>query len=191
MLKLHKPESAAFSFYVAASDRDVLAKVTDLMRRKGYVGMVDTAGRVHYLVDGRRNQSLATNSIDHIVSLREQTKPDLYVDAIVAEKRIEELLVELNIPTHLRGFAYLKFILLWLLENEGFIKPISKTVYPALAKHFKISNNKIDRVIRYATQFGPCADMSNAKAIIFMFQRLSGSIRAQLNEKDKSCKIDA
>ena len=42
------------AFYVAANDRDMLGKINQLLARNGCVGFTDTAGRVHYLIDGRR-----------------------------------------------------------------------------------------------------------------------------------------
>ena len=53
-------------FFIIANDKDLLAKITNLMSRKGYVGVVDTAGRVHYLLDGRNNPYRLTECISNI-----------------------------------------------------------------------------------------------------------------------------
>ena len=55
--------SDKLGFYIAASDQEILAQVNRLMTRSGYVGIMDTAGRLQYLVDGRRGSPYAARRI--------------------------------------------------------------------------------------------------------------------------------
>lgn len=41
-------------FFIAASDFDLLDHVSRMIKRQGMVGMMDTAGRMQYLVDGAK-----------------------------------------------------------------------------------------------------------------------------------------
>lgn len=50
--------NSKLSFYIAASDQDLLTQVSRMMDRQGLVGLMDTAGRVHYVVDGRKGSPL-------------------------------------------------------------------------------------------------------------------------------------
>ena len=57
------PAPDELAFFIAANDRDVLGQINHLMASHGYVGVMDTAGRLHYLVDGRRGTPYASRRI--------------------------------------------------------------------------------------------------------------------------------
>lgn len=166
-------------FYIAASDRDLLAKVTDLMKRKGgMIGVVDTAGRVHFLVDGRSNLYQATENImsvaDRIESF-DARRPAHTPEQI--DRAVNAVLHAFGIPESLRGCLYLRFILTRLAEQPELVTPVSKTLYPDIARLYGVKIHQIDRVIRYATQQAGRAE-SNCKLIAAMNRQLQTELEA-------------
>jgi hypothetical protein len=50
-------------FYVVCSDRMILDSINSLMKNRGYIGISDTAGRLHYMVDARSGIRAAVNQL--------------------------------------------------------------------------------------------------------------------------------
>ena len=50
-------------FYLVASNRELLNHVETLMNRKGVFGVLDSSGRVHYLIDARKGSPLAARNV--------------------------------------------------------------------------------------------------------------------------------
>lgn len=167
-------------FYIAASDRDLLAKVTDLLKRKGgMVGVVDTAGRVHFLVDGRSNLYRATENImsvaDQIESF-DARRPEHTPEQI--DRAVNAVLQAFGIPESLKGCLYLRYILTRLAKQPELVTPVSKTLYPDVARLYAVKVHQIDRVIRYATQQAGRAE-SNCKLIAAMNRQLQETLERE------------
>lgn len=180
----HNKQGHQAGFYVVASDKDLLAKVTGLLKRRGYLGVVDTSGKVNYLIDGRKNTYQAAHRITELATVLEDNINSYTHSDETVYQIIEELLTEFAIPKNLKGYHYLKNIL-WLLSAEPLkLKPASKYVYPETAKRFGVSENQIDRVIRYATR---CAGirMSNGRLLVLLNERLQKRLQEEQRKDPK------
>lgn len=138
-------------FYVAVSDADLLSQIDRLMQRNGCVGVMDTAGRIHYVVDGRRGMPYASRRILEAAGrlLRDRiSETDPLQERL--NRHVDRLLQEHRIRPELKGYRYLRFLLLMIGMDETKLRPISKTLYPELARHFQVKIPQIERDIRYA-----------------------------------------
>lgn len=139
------------SFYVAADDQDLLHKVSSLMRRQGLVGVVDTAGRVHYLVDGKKGAPYAFRRIieksGQIVIDNTEKIQSLQSRLPMA---VNLVLTKYKIKPELKGYRYLRFLLLAAGLDESKLRPISKTLYPETAEHYRVKVSQVERDIRYS-----------------------------------------
>lgn len=57
MEELRRPKDE-FGFYLVASNRELLNHVEKLMNRQGLFGVMDSSGRVHYLIDARKGSPM-------------------------------------------------------------------------------------------------------------------------------------
>lgn len=143
----------AINFYVAASDRDILSKVSDILRGQGYVGIADTSGEIHYIVDGRKNLYASVHHMQRIAEASQSYGMDAVdIDETLLRETIEAVLYRHRIPQNLKGYQLLRYILLIAAKDETIIRPISKVLYPKTAEHFSLTINQVDRIIRYATK---------------------------------------
>jgi len=140
-------------FYIAASDQDMLCQINRIMSRSGYVGIMDTAGRLHYLVDGRRGSPFASRRIIETTGriMREQLDAGDPLRANLT-RYIDPVLSRHNIRPELKGYQYMRYLLLAVGLDETQLHPISKTLYPAVASHYQVNIAQIERDIRYALQ---------------------------------------
>ncbi len=138
-------------FFIAANDHDLLGQVNKLLARHGYVGVMDTAGRLHYLIDGRLGTPLASR---RILEATGRVLLDKYGEGENLQKLVngfvDQVLLDNGVRPELKGYRYLRATLIYIGLDDTRIKPISKRIYPVIASHFKVSPSQIERDIRYA-----------------------------------------
>lgn len=150
---VNQDQAQAISFYVAASDRAVLAKVSDILRGQGYIGIADTSGQIRYIVDGRSNLYSSAHQIRKIAEASMIDKGlGRDTDEELLRQSVEAVLHRKRIPKNLKGYQLLRFILILAAKDETILRPVNKILYPRTAEHFKISCHQVDRIIRYATK---------------------------------------
>ncbi|MDD2578745.1 MAG: hypothetical protein EOM13_00620 [Clostridia bacterium] len=145
--------NSKLSFYIAASDQDLLTQVSRMMDRQGLVGLMDTAGRVHYVVDGRKGSPFACRRIMDTAALFVQDEGsvrDQLISALLPV--IRAMLGRYRISPELKGYRYLRHLLLLAGQDESLLRPISKTLYPLISGKYNVSISQVERDIRYALQ---------------------------------------
>ncbi len=68
------------------------------------------------------------------------------------EAVITDLLHQLGIPSHIRGYQYIKEGILLVYSNTSGISYITKDVYPVIAKKFDTTPTRVERAIRHAIE---------------------------------------
>ncbi len=155
-------------FFIAASDYDLLSHVSRLIKRQGLVGMMDTAGRMQYLVDGRRGTPLAAR---RILDTTQRLVRDMVMDPDELRPlrvlAVDEVLRRWQLTPRLKGYRYLRYILVVAAGNDRILRPVSKNLYPLVAEEFKVPFSQIERDIRYClkTRNSPEPPISNTSAI--------------------------
>ena len=173
-------------FYIASSDQDILSQVSRLMSRSGYVGIMDTAGRLQYLVDGRRGSPYAVMRIVETTARmvrdrQDQTSPLL----LQLGPAVDQVLAVHGIRPELKGYRYLRYMLLLVGLEEARLRPVSKTLYPAAASHFRVSAAQVERDIRYSLQGTDFREqgLTGAAAICRLYDEMI-RLAEQLGEKE-------
>lgn len=68
------------------------------------------------------------------------------------EKYITEIMLDIGVPAHLRGYHYLRAAILLTGRDMEAVSSVTKLLYPAVAKHFKTTDQKVERAIRNAIE---------------------------------------
>lgn len=138
-------------FYFASSDRELIDKVSTIMKRNGHVSFSDSMGREHYLLDGRSGIPILTRNIDSVTKRIINKNKDEYENIRpFFSAAIDGALEASGLPSQLKGYRYVKFILYRLIEDDSLVSPISKTIYPSLCELYHCTPFQIERDIRYA-----------------------------------------
>ena len=82
----------------------------------------------------------------------ETTGKDLLLHSPDLHSSISKLLHNLGIPSHIKGYQYIREAILMIYENPDMIGGITKELYPALAKKFKTTSSRVERAIRHAVE---------------------------------------
>ena len=66
--------------------------------------------------------------------------------------KVTKLLHALGIPSHIKGYQFIRTAILMVYENPGFIGGITKDLYPDLSMKFNTSIQRVERAIRHAIE---------------------------------------
>jgi hypothetical protein len=169
-------------FYFASSDRELMEKISTIMKRNGHVSFSDSMGREHYLLDGRSGVPVLTRNIDSVTKRIVSKNKDEYEKVRpFFSAAIDGTLAESGLPSQLKGYRYVKFILYRLIEDDSLVSPISKTIYPSLCELYHCTPFQIERDIRYAIRKSACAcGNPSPKAFVCMLLEKANKLACEM-----------
>ena len=61
-------------------------------------------------------------------------------------------MLEIGVPAHLKGYHYLRDAIILSGKDMEVVSSVTKLLYPTIAKHFKTTDQKVERAIRNAIE---------------------------------------
>lgn len=68
------------------------------------------------------------------------------------EQMVTNIFHELGMPAHIKGYEYLRYAILRVLENRKLLHSVTKELYPMTAKEFDSKPSRVERAIRHAIE---------------------------------------
>lgn len=65
---------------------------------------------------------------------------------------VSELLHNLGIPSHIRGYSYLRDGVMYLFHKDSYMIYITKELYPEIAEKYKTTPTRVERAMRHAIE---------------------------------------
>ena len=59
---------------------------------------------------------------------------------------------EIGVPAHLKGYHYLRDAIILSGKDMEVVSSVTKLLYPTIAKHFRTTDQKVERAIRNAIE---------------------------------------
>jgi hypothetical protein len=165
-------------FYVVCSDRMILDSINSLMKNRGYIGISDTAGRLHYMVDARSGIRAAVNHIT--TEANRKLEYSSLSNACILET-VEEILKRYELDRGLLGTRIVRYILIQSLRDPTLLTVVSKRLYPLAGKEFGISASQVERNLRYA--FSRITLYREGLRNVHILQHLHDEVAAMLVER--------
>ena len=75
---------------------------------------------------------------------------DLYHNNL--EKSITKILHELGVPSHIKGYQYIRDGIVMIYDSPGIVGGITKELYPDIAKKYDTTVSRVERAIRHAIE---------------------------------------
>ena len=140
-----------YGFYIACDDRAILKCVNTMLLNSGMVGLSDTEGKMHYMIDGRRGRNYVLGKVkEKVLPLREASPENsLYEDAVIY-RAIDTIIRRYGFSETLMGTRILRVLLFRLYKDPKLLKCASKSLYPLAQPEFHISASQVERNLRYA-----------------------------------------
>lgn len=68
------------------------------------------------------------------------------------ELQVTDILHEIGVPAHIKGYHYLRCSILMAIEYPHIINAITKELYPSVAKNYETTSSRVERAIRHAIE---------------------------------------
>ncbi len=65
---------------------------------------------------------------------------------------ITDLLHSLGIPSHIKGYTYIREGIEMMFEDDSLVGSITKELYPTIAEHYSTTSSRVERAIRHAIE---------------------------------------
>ena len=82
----------------------------------------------------------------------EDTKTENAVRGENLENRVTNMLHEIGIPAHIKGYHYLRDAIIMAVEDMDVLNAITKILYPTVAKKYQTTSSRVERAIRHAIE---------------------------------------
>lgn len=74
------------------------------------------------------------------------------VGDVQLEKYITKIMLDIGVPAHLKGYHYLRDAIMLSGKDMEAVSSVTKLLYPTIARHFKTTDQKVERAIRNAIE---------------------------------------
>ena len=68
------------------------------------------------------------------------------------EVRVSEILHQIGVPAHIKGYQFLRDAILLTMEDQDYINAVTKRLYPEIAKQNGTTASRVERAIRHAIE---------------------------------------
>ncbi|MCM1101293.1 MAG: sporulation initiation factor Spo0A C-terminal domain-containing protein [Clostridium sp.] len=98
------------------------------------------------------------------------------------ERYITDIMLDIGVPAHLKGYHYLRDAILLSGRDMEVVSSVTKLLYPAIAKRFKTTDQKVERAIRNAIEVSWNRGNVETFEKMFGYSVLSGKSRPTNSE---------
>ncbi|MCI7190719.1 MAG: sporulation initiation factor Spo0A C-terminal domain-containing protein [Lachnospiraceae bacterium] len=74
------------------------------------------------------------------------------IDERKLEQAVSQLMIDMGIPVHLRGYHYMRTAVMMAVEDMKVVGSVTKLLYPEIARRYNTTNGKVERAIRNAVE---------------------------------------
>ncbi len=98
------------------------------------------------------------------------------------ENYITGIMLDIGVPAHLKGYHYMRDAILICGRDIEAVSSVTKLLYPTVAKHFKTTNQKVERAIRNAIEVSWTRGNTDTFEAMFGYSIKSGKSRPTNSE---------
>ena len=81
-----------------------------------------------------------------------QEKRILHTSVDSDELTVTEILHQIGVPAHIKGYQFLRDAILLTIADHGYINAVTKRLYPEIAKRNMTTASRVERAIRHAIE---------------------------------------
>ena len=100
-----------------------------------------------YLAERIRSKLSQTRKTSNLFPLPMQINDEYDLEGCVSE-----LMRQIGVPAHIRGYNYIRKSIIMSLENSDMLNAITKELYPGVARAYNTTPSRVERAIRHAIE---------------------------------------
>ncbi len=87
---------------------------------------------------------------------KNEISPVVVKDNVVTDPELElmvtEIIHQIGVPAHIKGYHYLREAIILSVKNSDIINSVTKLLYPTVAKNHRTTSSRVERAIRHAIE---------------------------------------
>ena len=87
---------------------------------------------------------------------KNEISPVVVKDNVVTDPELElmvtEIIHQIGVPAHIKGYHYLREAIILSVKNSDIINSVTKLLYPTVAKTYNTTSSRVERDIRHAIE---------------------------------------
>lgn len=157
--KLLREGSSEVEMNVVCSDFSLLENINGMLSHNGVIGVRDGVGKMHYIVDGRRDRLSASHTVTALIQSPNGSQHEEYYDVCAKSVFLE----------YGMNFAHTGTIVLYdsikkTIYQDKEIPINMKTVYIEASTRMLLTFEQIERDVRYAIKQSSLASLGSKGA---------------------------
>ncbi len=104
------------------------------------------------------------------------------VDDYELERYITNIMLDIGVPAHLKGYFYLRDAILLSGKDMSVVGSVTKLLYPTIAKRFHTTDQKVERAIRNVIEVSWARGNTDTFQEMFGYSPLTGRNRPTNSE---------
>ncbi len=113
------------------------------------------AGASYYFIKPFDINTLAERIIQ-LSGWKNEMTPVVVKDNVVTDSELElmvtEIIHQIGVPAHIKGYHYLREAIILSVKNSEIINSVTKLLYPTVAKNHGTTPSRVERAIRHAIE---------------------------------------
>lgn len=110
------------------------------------------AGASYYALKPYNLESICEDIITLLNKDKNSNSIHRIYDSFGIEVKVTEILHEIGVPAHIKGYNYLRDSIIMSIENPEIINAVTKQLYPGVAKKYETTSSRVERAIRHAIE---------------------------------------
>lgn len=114
-----------------------------------------TSAGAKYFIAKPLNFSVLKERMEELLEKREGINTENAISrfrAVTLEEKISKIFINVGIPPHIKGYAFLREGVKMAVEDPEIINNITKKLYPMIGEKYDTSASKVERAIRHAIE---------------------------------------
>ena len=120
--------------------------VTSSIKNTGVLGRIDNLNVGYIML-----KPYSLEDLENVMLNVFESSTDIIRDGNL-ETKISKMLHSLGIPSHIKGYQYIRESVMLIYDNPYIIGGITKELYPEVANKYKTTSSRVERAIRHAIE---------------------------------------
>lgn len=104
----------------------------------------------------KKENSVNKNNSSNIKSKVAVSQTPFKIDSAVTEQELEveitNIIHEIGVPAHIKGYQYIRDAILMCINDADMINSITKILYPEISKKYQTTPSRVERAIRHSIE---------------------------------------
>lgn len=115
------------------------------------VGTARSSEEAYSMINGSAESDVVLVYVKRATGEKELLN-DQYFASRSLETEVTEIIHEVGVPAHIKGYQYLRTAIVMCVEDMDMLNSITKVLYPTIAKQYKTTASRVERAIRHAIE---------------------------------------